>query len=77
MSSIHDPRYKDLINELIKCRELKNITQQQLANSLLKPQSYVAKVENFERRIDILELYDWLSCLDIDINNFLRSVLPY
>ena len=63
MSSIHDPRYRKLIKALILKRELKNITQVQLASSLKKPQSYVAKVENFERRIDVLELHDWLNVL--------------
>lgn len=71
MSSIHDPRYKNLIKELIKIRELKNITQVELATSLKKPQSYIAKVEKLDRRIDILELHDWLSALDKSIGDFL------
>ncbi len=56
MSSIHDPRYIKLIRELIAIRESKKITQIELATSLKKPQSYVAKVENLDRRIDVLEL---------------------
>lgn len=75
MSSIHDPRYKNLIKELIKLRELKNITQVELATSLKKPQSYIAKVENLDRRIDILELHDWLSALDKSIGDFLVCCL--
>ena len=71
MSSIHDPRYKKLIKELIRIRELKNITQVELATSLKKPQSYIAKVENLDRRIDVLELHDWLSALDKPISEFL------
>ncbi|WP_180055825.1 helix-turn-helix transcriptional regulator [Acinetobacter sp. YH12142] len=71
MSSIHDPRYKNLIKELILIRELKNITQVELATSLKKPQSYIAKVENLDRRIDVLELYDWLSALDKPLIDFL------
>ena len=73
MSSIHDPRYKKLIKELIRIRELKNITQVELATSLKKPQSYIAKVENLDRRIDVLELHDWLSELDKPISEFLAS----
>jgi len=46
------------------------MTQVQLASSLKKPQSYVAKVENFDRRLDIIELQDWLNALDIDISKF-------
>lgn len=71
MSSIHDPRYKELIKELIKMREMKNITQVELASSLKKPQSYIAKVENLDRRIDVLELHDWLLALDKSIGDFL------
>ncbi len=46
MSSIHDPRYRKLIQKLIAIRELRKITQVELASSLEKNQSYIAKVEN-------------------------------
>lgn len=75
MSSIHDPRYRKLIQELIAIRELKKITQVQLASSLKKPQSYVAKVENLDRRLDVLELQDWLTALDTSIITFLEDSL--
>ncbi|EEY90094.1 helix-turn-helix domain-containing protein [Acinetobacter lwoffii] len=75
MSSIHDPRYKKLIQELISIRESKKVTQVELATSLNKPQSYVAKVENLDRRIDVLELQDWLNALDTSIINFLENNL--
>lgn len=68
MSSIHDPRYRKVIKELIELRESKKMTQVQLASSLKKHQSYVAKVENFERRLDFIELYDWLIALDEKLN---------
>lgn len=73
MSSIHDPRYKNLIKELIQIREFKNITQVELATSLKKPQSYIAKVENLDRRLDVLELHDWLLALDTSIIQFLEK----
>lgn len=73
MSSIHDPRYKNLIKELIQIREFKNITQVELAASLKKPQSYIAKVENLDRRLDVLELHDWLLVLDTSIIDFLEK----
>ena len=60
----NDPNLPDII-------ELKNITQVELATSLKKPQSYIAKVENLDRRIDVLELHDWLSALDKPIDEFL------
>lgn len=70
MSSLHDPRYRALIEKLIKLRESKLMTQVELASSLKKPQSYIAKVENFDRRIDIIELQDWLKALDTEIPIF-------
>ena len=73
MSSIHDPRYKNLIKKLIQIRELKKITQVELATSLEKPQSFIAKVENLDRRLDILELHDWLSALDTSVVEFLEN----
>jgi len=70
MRSIHDPRYKTLIQKLIELRESKNMTQAELARRLIKPQSYVSKVEILERRIDVIELIDWLSCLDEEAELF-------
>ena len=37
-----------------------------------KPQPYVAKVENLDRRIDIIELIDWLGYLNYNICDFLQ-----
>ena len=71
MRSIHDPRYQDLIKKLIELREYKNVTQVELARRLEKPQSYVSKVEILERRIDIIELIDWLKVLETEIADFL------
>ncbi|HGH3623330.1 helix-turn-helix domain-containing protein [Acinetobacter baumannii] len=75
MSSIHDLRYRKLIHDLIAIRESKKITQVELASSLKKPQSYIAKVENFDRRLDVLELNDWLNALGLSIISFLEDSL--
>lgn len=74
MKSIHDPRYHQLITELIATRERKEVTQVELALLLRKPQSYVAKIENFDRRLDIVELADWLHALQIKPSEFLPSL---
>ena len=71
MRSIHDPRYQDLIKKLIELRESKNVTQVELARLLNKPQSYVSKVEILERRLDVIELMDWLKVLETDIGDFI------
>jgi hypothetical protein len=55
-------------------RNVQGISQVELANSLLKPQSYVAKVEGLERRIDIIELLDWLQSLGYETEQFLQDI---
>lgn len=73
MKTIHDDRYKSLIRQLVAEREARNITQTALSVALSRPQSYVAKVENLERRLDIVELADWLKALGADGEKFMRK----
>jgi transcriptional regulator with XRE-family HTH domain len=73
MNTLHDNRYIKLILKLQEVRKLKGITQKLLASKLGLPQSYVAKVEGFERRLDLIELLDWLSALGSDLQTFLAS----
>ncbi|BAP35780.1 hypothetical protein AS4_08400 [Acinetobacter guillouiae] len=75
MRSIHNPRYQDLIMKLIELRESKNVTQVELACRLDKPQSYVSKVEILERRLDVIELMDWLEAIDKDLIKFLNEII--
>jgi len=74
MSTIHDKRYRAIIKTLIQNREEQGIKQQALSARLGKPQSYVSKVEIFERRLDIIELYDWLNALQYNVEDFLKDI---
>ncbi|MDQ1832768.1 helix-turn-helix domain-containing protein [Massilia scottii] len=74
MKSIHDPRYCEFIERLIEARLDQKITQTQLAELLGKPQSYVAKVENLDRRIDVVEMRDWLVAMRLAPGNFMAQV---
>jgi transcriptional regulator with XRE-family HTH domain len=74
MTTIYDPRYVKLIEQLVKVREDAKVTQAHLATALGIEQSMVSKVENFDRRLDIIELYDWLSAIGYSHKNFLRDV---
>lgn len=55
MASVYSDEYQRVINALKKSRKEKGITQAQLAEALGKPQSFIAKVENGERRLDVVE----------------------
>lgn len=76
MKSIHDGRYRQLIQQLISLREQREVTQVQLAAALGRPQSYVAKVENLDRRLDVVELADWLKALGESLVDFVAT-LPW
>jgi transcriptional regulator with XRE-family HTH domain len=56
MAPVHDPQYQRMLSRLREAREAAKLTQVQVAERLGKPQSYVSKVENGERRIDPVEL---------------------
>lgn len=74
MSTIHDPRYIKLIEHLVKVRKDASITQESLAAVLKTDQSTISKVEAFDRRIDIIELQDWLTALGYSHQKFLQEV---
>jgi len=54
-NSLHSREYKVLTALLIEARKKAGLTQQQVADRLGKPQSFVAKYEGGERRLDIIE----------------------
>jgi transcriptional regulator with XRE-family HTH domain len=54
----HSARYKELCRILIDARKKTGLTQAVVAERLQKPQSFVAKYENGERRLDVIELLD-------------------
>lgn len=59
---------------LIQERRDKRITQMQLARMLKKPQSYVSKYENGERRLDIVEFLEIADCIGIDAAEFIKKL---
>ena len=62
--TIHDQRYIEVVALLRKARERAGRTQQEVAQMLGRPQSYVSKVETCERRLDYVELLQICRVLD-------------
>ncbi len=55
MSSIYSEEYQHVIRLLRETRLEKSITQEKLAQAFGRPQSFIAKVENGERRLNVVE----------------------
>jgi transcriptional regulator with XRE-family HTH domain len=54
--STHSARYREFLKRLKRARQLAGLTQVEVAHALGKHQSYVAKCETGERRVDVIEL---------------------
>jgi transcriptional regulator with XRE-family HTH domain len=60
---------------LIEARHRAGLTQQQLANRLRKPQSFVSKVEKAERRLDVIEFLTILRAAGADPHAAIDGIL--
>ena len=72
--SVFTDRYRLFLQLLIQERRDKGITQVQLAEKLQKPQSYVSKYENGERRLDVIEFLEIIENLGVDPAEFIKKI---
>ena len=73
--STHTPEYQRLVELLVETRRAAQLTQQQVADRLGKPQSYLAKVEGAERRIDVVEFIALAEALGLDAADLLKTLV--
>lgn len=59
---------------LVDARQSAGLTQVQLARRLRRPQSFVSKYENGERRLDVVEFLEVARALRVDPASFLRRL---
>jgi transcriptional regulator with XRE-family HTH domain len=64
--SLGSARHKALIDLLIQEREAAGLTQADLADRLGEYQSFVARLESGQRRIDVVEFLDLAEILGFD-----------
>ena len=74
MASVYSDEYQRVINALKKARKDKGITQAQLAEALGKPQSFIAKVESGERRLDVVEFVHLAKRVGADVQEIIASI---
>ena len=60
MKTLRTPQHRALVAELRRVRLAAGLTQAALAAKLGVAQSFVAKVENAERRLDVVEFARWM-----------------
>lgn len=75
MASIYSEEYQFVIKALRDARVQKGITQEKLAQAMERPQSFIAKIESGERRLDIIEFAYVAQLLDINPAPLLEKVM--
>lgn len=73
--SLKSAEYARLIAMLVAVRKDAGIKQQPLAKKLGKPQSFIAKYEGGERRIDVVEFIAIARALDADPIKLFRDFI--
>ena len=74
MKTIYQQRYQTLIDCLISARKQAKLTQADIAHQLGKPQSYIAKIEGKDRKIDVLEYVEICEVLDLQPSEIIKII---
>jgi ribosome-binding protein aMBF1 (putative translation factor) len=74
MASVYSDQYQRVINALKKARKERGITQAQLAEALGKPQSFIAKVESGERRLDVVEFVHLAQLVELEPSIIINEI---
>jgi transcriptional regulator with XRE-family HTH domain len=72
--SIHSPQHVKLRELLVAARKKAGLTQQDVADQLGRPQSFVAKYEGGERRLDVIEFLQVAAVLGADPARLVRAL---
>jgi transcriptional regulator with XRE-family HTH domain len=64
--SLRSRRHKALLAVLIGSRKEAGLTQRELAEKLKRPQSMVAATETGERRLDVVEFFEFAAALGVE-----------
>lgn len=73
--SVHSTEQATFCKLMIEARKSAGLTQHELAKRLKKPQSFVAKYETGERRIDVVEFLAIIRAIGGDPVRLLRMLV--
>ncbi len=74
MKRLRAPSYIHLVSMLRRYRKASDLSQDELAKRLGKPQSWVSKIESGERRLDLVEFLRLCETAGIDGKSFLDEL---
>ena len=73
-NSIYSPQYQKLRELLIAAHKKAGLTQGEVGERLGRPQSFVAKYEGGERRLDVVEFIEVARAVGLDPARLVRAV---
>lgn len=74
MKSVNNPNQLIFQNMIREARLNAGLTQAKLSDKLGKPQSYIAKYETGERRLDVIELLNILAVIGQNPTEFISRL---
>jgi ribosome-binding protein aMBF1 (putative translation factor) len=72
--SVHSPEHAAFCELMVQARKKAGLTQHEVAERLKKPQSFVAKYEGGERRIDVIQFLTITRAIGADPAKILRTL---
>jgi transcriptional regulator with XRE-family HTH domain len=75
--SIYTARQGAFCELLIAARKKAGLTQQEVAQRLKRPQSFVAKFEGGERRLDVVEFLAVAKAIEADPVRIIRNLMRH
>jgi transcriptional regulator with XRE-family HTH domain len=73
--SVHSPEQLAFVELMVTARRKAGLTQHKLAKRLGKPQSFVAKYEGGERRLDVIEFIVVARAIGTDPIRLMRALV--
>jgi transcriptional regulator with XRE-family HTH domain len=65
IKTIHSTQYQLLVNWLKENRQAQELTMRDLAKKLNMPHSFIGKVEQCERKLDVIEFINYCQALNL------------
>lgn len=74
--TINSPLHRALVQFLIAKRKEAKLSQLTVAAKLGRHQSFIATVESGQRRIDVVDLFDFADAIGFDPVDAIKSIMP-